>query len=159
MSLFYSFGLRQLCSPLLWLLVVAACLRSSPAIEVSLDPEHPPAIQATALSPTQTDLPAVAGRQWLLSGSVLAEKHSDGGVTLHKTPSGSPCLPLHLSYTNRLPAVPGRNGCSFTPCLRSSSTINVSLDTERPPAVQTCRLGSHTNGLLAVAGRGGSVIR
>ena len=74
-----------------------------------------------------------------------------------QTTSNLPGPRLRLSPTNRLPAATGRGGYSFAPCLRSSMTIDLSLDTEHPPAVQACRPCSPTQPTSRQS-RGGLVI-
>jgi hypothetical protein len=59
------------------------------------------------LSPTNRLL-AVAGVGCLFLCFVLAEEYSDSGVTRHRTPSGTPGLPLLLSSPNRSLAVTGQ---------------------------------------------------
>ena len=83
----------------------APCLRTSSRIQAALGTKHPPAVRAYRSISRTNCMPAVAG--WLFFCSVLAEQFDDSGVTRSRTPSGRSALPLHLSHTNRLPAVAG----------------------------------------------------
>jgi len=68
-------------------------------IDMSLDTEPLPAIQSYRPPLSHTNrLPPVAGREWLFLCSVHAEECRVWDVTRHRTPSGSPDLPLHLSH-------------------------------------------------------------
>ena len=72
--------------------------------------------------------------------------------TLRQSTTTAPSL-----HPNRLPAIAGRAGYSFAPCLRRSIAIELSLATEHPPAVQASRSISPTQ-TASRQSRGGGLL-